>query len=384
MDFLHLIDIMTNTPVYFKTRSEILTNGDEKFQKLFEVLRGAEKFIHLEYFIIHEGEIASELKEILIDKSLAGIEVRVLYDDFGCVDMSLKYINELREAGVGIHPFNPVTLRMMNDPFNYRNHRKIVVVDGNKGFTGGINIGDEYNHKDEYYGFWRDTHVYLEGDAIRSMNLIFASDWEFTTGESLREEKYLHAEGVNATQIGGVQIVGDGPEHDMTVIKNMFFKAICEAEERIIIQTPYLIPDYDIIKAIQIASLSGVDVKILVPGKPDKNKDFVYKATQSYFEDFLRVGCEIYTYDDHFMHSKVIIVDDKFATVGTANLDFISLNTNFEVVAVLYFNSAIKKLIEDFEEDLRHSTKVETEEWLNRPYIKRFGETLARLLSPIM
>lgn len=383
-EFNNFVDYVTNftkTGPNYNTRTEVLTNGDKKYEKLIEVLNSAEKFIHLEYFIIHEGKIADIIKDILIKKAKQGVEVRLLYDHVGCIDLSDNFLRALRQSGVKTAAFNEVTLTFYRDGMNFRNHRKIVVVDGYKGFLGGINIGDEYAHKSTYYGFWRDTHLYLEGDAVYDLHLIFIKDWFFTTNESLFEEKYLINKPHPLGNIEGVHIVADGPDTGNTYIKDIYFKAINSAKKRILIATPYLIPDHDIEQALKIAARSGIDIKILVPGKPDKR--FVYLATKSYFEDLMKVGIEIYVYNEKFMHSKVMIIDDKIASVGTANLDLRSFHTNFEVIALFYNGKSIQKLIEDFNNDLQDSTRIDLKTWQQRPWYKYWAETFARLFSPL-
>ena len=384
LDFIKLIDNLTTSPIHFKTKTEILTNGDIKFERLLEKLKEATEYIHIEYFIIHDGDIANNLSEILIEKAKAGVKVRMLFDDVGSIDLSKIYKQKLIDAGIEIEFYNPVTFRMMHDAVNYRNHRKIVVIDGKYGFTGGINIGDEYLHMDSYYGFWRDTHIMIEGDAVKSLNLIFMSDWYNITSENLFKDKYLQTYPVSENKFSGVQIIKDGPDMDGSIIKDIYFKAIMEAQENIRIATPYLILEDDILKALRVAALSGVTVDILVPGKPDRGKNLVYLATQSYFERLLEAGCNIYTYSENFMHSKFLIIDDKIASIGTANLDFRSFHLNFEVTTLLFLDKSIKHLVKDFEDDLKESDIITLEVWQNRSYYKRWFEAYAKLFSPML
>jgi len=384
LDFIRFVDKLTLDPIHFGSRTEILTNGDVKFKKLFEVLESATDYIHIEYFIIHEGEIADKLLEVLVNKANEGVKVRVLFDDVGAIDLSRSYKQKLTEAGVELKFYSPVSFRIFRSAANYRNHRKIVVVDGKYGFTGGINIGDEYNHMDDYYGFWRDTHIMIEGNAVKSLNIVFISDWYNVTSENLLEERYLKVQPVTYQKNSGVQVIKDGPDTKGSIIKDIYFKAIMEAKSNIRIATPYLILEDDIIKALKVAALSGVNVEILVPGKPDRGKNLVYLATQSYFERLLEAGCKLYTYSDSFMHSKFVIIDDKIASIGTANLDFRSFHINFEVTTLLYLDPSIKHLVADFEKDLEKSKLISYEEWLQRDYYRRWFEAYAKLFSPML
>ncbi len=382
LDFINLIDKLTFKPINFHTRTLLLNNGDEFFPKLFEELEKASDYIHLEYFIIKNGDIASKLEEVLVRKSLEGVEVRVLFDYMGSISYSSASIEKMREAGVQFKFFNPISFKLFLDGLNYRNHRKITVIDGKVGFTGGLNIGDEYNHQDKKFGFWRDAHIMLEGDAVRSLHIVFMKDWYYVTGENLMFGKYLttYKSDVDGGCYG-VQVIDDGPDIDRTILKDTFFKAINNAKKSLRIVTPYFIPDSEIIQAIKVAALSGVDVSIIVPGKPDKQ--MVYNATKSYFEDLLQSGCKIYTYGKNFIHSKILIVDDLVASIGTTNFDFRSFHLHFENTVLLYGGPTIDALIKSFNDDIAVSNELTYEKWSKRSYRKRFSESFARLFSPL-
>ncbi len=382
LDFVKLIDKLSNKPINFYNKTTLLNNGDRFFPKLFEELEKAEEYIHLEYFIIKNSEVADTLFDILCRKAKAGVEVRALFDYFGAMSFDSPRIKELESYGGQVKFFNPLSAKTMLDGLNYRNHRKITVVDGKIGFTGGINIGDEYNHKDKYYGFWRDSHLMIEGGAVRSLHIVFIKDWYYTTKEDILIDKYLKSyDKVSEQGYCGVQIVDDGPDSKRSLLKDIYFKAIMEAQTDVMIATPYLIPDSEILEALKIASLSGVRVRILVPGKPDKK--LVYQATMSYFEELLDCGCEIYFYGKNFMHSKIMIIDDHIASIGTTNIDFRSFHLHFENTALLYKDETIKDIISSFNDDITVSRKVNPKEWKKRSYYKRFIETFARLFSPL-
>lgn len=370
------------SPVSSKTYSEVLTNGEGTFSKIMEVLREANHHIHLEYYIVRDDKVGSEIKELLIEKAKQGVEVRFLYDAVGSWKLSKEYIQELKVAGVEIVPFSPVRLPFLNHKVNFRNHRKIIVVDGKKGFVGGLNIGDEYLGRNANFGFWRDTHLYLHGEAVRSLQLIFLQDWYYMTGETLLTTNYLTPAYLDSEKNGGVQLIAGGPDNEWEIIKNLFFEMIVSAKKSIWIATPYLIPDVDILSALRIAALAGIDVKIIVPKHPDKK--IVFFASRSYFPELLEAGVQVYEYEKGFMHSKFFIIDNDLASIGTSNLDMRSFHLNFEVNAFLYQSNSIQSLVTDFQDDLANSTEINYEEFMKRSISQRLFESLSRLLSPLL
>jgi cardiolipin synthase len=378
----NLAQRLGKSPVSAKTYSEVLTNGEETFPKIVKELKQAKHHIHLEYYIVRSDEIGHEIKQVLIKKAKEGVKVRFLYDAVGSWKLSKGYIVELRKAGVEIVPFSPVKLPFLNHKVNFRNHRKIIVVDGVKGFVGGLNIGDEYLGKNEHFGFWRDTHLYLQGEAVRSLQLIFLQDWYYMTGEALLTTSYLTPSIKIGEDYGGVQLIAGGPDNEWEVIKNLFFEMIASAKKSIWLATPYLIPDVDILSALKIASLAGVEVKIIVPKRPDKR--IVYYASRSYFPELLEAGVQVFEYEKGFMHSKLLIIDEDLASIGTSNLDMRSFHLNFEVNAFLYQAGSIKTLAKDFLNDLQHSTPIKYEEFMKRSLSQRLFESLSRLLSPLL
>lgn len=382
-DIMTMVYHMSKSPVCLDTKTEILTNGDEKFERLLKELKKATSFIHLEYFILKEGKVFDSIKEILIEKAQKGVEVRILYDDFGSVDLSKELLLELHRYGIKTACFNKIDFKLLRPSVNYRNHRKIVVIDNKVAFTGGINIGDEYVHMDPYYGFWRDTHIVLEGRAVNQLHLVFIKDWYHTTNELLLNEKYLMEYRVS-NQESAVQVVSDGPDNTLELIHSTFFKMINEANERVWIVTPYLVLDTQLVTALKIAALSGIDVRIIVPGRHDKGKYIIYKATESYFSELLEAGVKIYCYNNQFIHSKVLIIDDDIASVGTVNFDYRSFDLHFEDTVLLYFDPSIQKLIQDYEEDLKVSTLVTWEEWKKRNIFQKSIESLVKIFSPLL
>ncbi|HEU5139098.1 MAG TPA: cardiolipin synthase, partial [Bacillales bacterium] len=304
------------SPISFSTDSRVLTNGEETYDSIFEAIRGAEHHIHLEYYIVRDDGIGRQFKDLLIEKVKEGVEVRFLYDAVGSWLLPKRYRRDLREAGVEMVSFFPVKLPFLNHKINYRNHRKIVVIDGSIGFIGGLNIGDEYlGRKKNGFRFWRDTHLRVEGEAVRSLQLFFLQDWYYMTGTSLLLPDYLSPKplALENTDSGGVQMVASGPDGEWEAIKSLFFSMIVSAKKSIWIASPYFIPDADIFSALRIAALSGIDVRILVPDRPDKR--IVFYASRSYFPDLLKDGVKIYEYEEGFMHSKLIVVDGELASI---------------------------------------------------------------------
>ncbi|HET7579555.1 MAG TPA: cardiolipin synthase [Bacillales bacterium] len=371
------------SPISFSTETRVLTDGKETYNAIFEAIRDAREFIHLEYYIVRHDKIGRKFQKLLIEKAQEGVEVRFLYDAVGCWLLSKSYRRELQEAGVQMIPFFPVKLPFLNHRINYRNHRKIVVVDGDIGFIGGLNIGDEYlGRKKKTYGYWRDTHLRVKGEGVRSLQLFFLQDWYYMTGESLLTDKYLSPRPVEKENLGGVQMVASGPDGELESIKSLFFSMIVSAKKSIWIASPYFIPDADILSALRIAALSGIDVRILVPSRPDKR--IVFYASRSYFPDLLEVGVKIYEYEKGFMHSKLVVVDGELASIGTANMDMRSFHLNFEVNAFLYRTRSTTELVRDFEEDFRHSTKLVSDRFRKRSIMSRIVESTSRLLSPLL
>ena len=379
-----LISLILNSaksPFTINNRTKVLTNGKETFDEIIEALNRAKFHIHLEYFIIKNDQIGNKIKDILIDKARQGIKVRVIYDSVGSWKLGKKFLNELREAGVEIHGFLPVFLPVLSRELNYRNHRKIIVIDGSIGFIGGINIGDEYLGKNPYLGFWRDTHLKIEGEAVYGLQNIFMMDWIFVTKERL-EFNELYFPKLNHYGEQLIQITASGPDSDWESIMQAYFSIIAASEERIWINTPYLVPDESVMMALKTAALSGVDVRIIIPNKPDHRT--VFWASMANIEELLKAGVKIYKYTKGFIHAKILLVDGAIASIGTANLDIRSFQLNFEVNAFIYDKETVLRLEGDFLIDLKDSREVLLEEHLQRPLIEKIKESTGRLFSPLL
>lgn len=379
---LQLAHRIGKSPVSLATETKVLTNGQETFSTIFAELKKATHHIHLEYYIVRHDEVGQQLKAILMEKAKQGVHVRFLYDAVGSWKLSKTYIQELRDAGVEMIPFSPVRLPFLSNKINFRNHRKIIVIDGTVGFVGGLNIGDEYLGKDKYFGFWRDTHLWIRGEAVRTLQLIFLQDWYYMTGKTLLTSEYLSPQLVHYDGQGGVQLIAGGPDQKWEVIKHLYFAMITSAQRSIWIASPYFVPDEDILTALKVAALSGIDVRILAPKRPDKK--IVFYASRSYFPELLEAGVKIYEYSKGFLHSKIMIVDGELASIGTANMDMRSFHLNFEVNAFLYHTDSTKKLVADFLEDLKDSSQIDDETFRRRPLSIRVVESVSRLLSPLL
>ena len=292
------------------------------------------------------------------------------------------YFKKMETVGIEVRPFFPVVLPFISSKSNYRNHRKIVVIDGTVAFTGGINVGDEYMGKDKMFGFWRDTHLLVRGEAVSELQLIFLQDWYYMTGERLFTPYYMKPLEVMEEATGGVQIIASGPDEPHETMKSLYFGLITEARSSVYIASPYLIPDEDLMTALKTAAMSGIDVRILLPSFPDHK--VVFYASRSYFDDLLLAGVKIYEYNKGFMHSKVIVVDDAIATIGTANMDLRSFHLNFEVNAFLYGTNSVHELTRDFYEDFSNSSQVERSVFIQRSFSQRLIESISRLFSPLL
>ncbi|MCO7125221.1 cardiolipin synthase [Sporolactobacillus shoreicorticis] len=369
-------------PLTLNNKLSIFTSGESKFQSLLQDIRSAKHHIHIEYYIFRGDFLGNELIDTLIQKAEQGVIVRLLVDDEGSRRLPKKLIRRLTHAGGKFHTFFPGRLPLLNLRINYRNHRKLVIVDSSIGYIGGFNVGDEYLGLSKKFGFWRDTHLRIVGEAVNSIQSRFFLDWNQASGEQVPFQSYYSMDDQKKYGEVGIQIVSSGPDQKWEQIKNAFIKMILSAKETIYIQTPYLIPDESLMNAISIASLSHVDVRIMIPNKPDH--PFVYWATFSNVGLLLEAGARVYRYQNGFLHAKTIIVDDRIATVGTSNLDFRSFSLNFEVNAFIYHQQTAKQLSQIFKKDIRLSKELTMSDYRNRSFIIKFKESISRLLSPVL
>lgn len=364
---------------------QIFTDGKKKFDQLFRDIEGARDYIHIQYYIIKNDRLGRRLMALLTEKAKQGVTVRLLYDELGSRKLTNRFFREFRAAGGQAEAFFPSHIRisrLINLRINYRNHRKLVIIDGVTGYVGGFNVGDEYLGLHPRFGYWRDTHLRIQGEAVYALQTRFILDWNqasdrhdiaYTPNLYPKPEKEGHT---------GIQVVTSGPVSRAEHIKNGFLKMIASAQKSIHIQTPYFIPDSSILDTLHIAAASGVEVNIMIPDKPDH--PFVYWATMYHVGEMLRAGANVYLYRNGFLHAKTIVIDGQIASVGTANMDNRSFRLNFEVNAFLYDGAIARKLLDTFREDVKVSERLTLDKYRQRPLRIRFKEAVCRLLSPIL
>lgn len=361
----------------------VLSEGLEKFATLFEDLRNAKEFIHLQYYIMRNDFLFAELAEILKEKRKEGVAVRILYDRMGCGYRVKRKLMNLEKYGIESADFFPLRFGGLPLRINYRNHRKIAVIDGKVGYIGGFNIGKEYLGLNKKLGHWRDTHLRVEGSAVVSLSHQFALDWNYAKKEDLFEQEKLFEDTDNeAAGNVRVQIISGGPDKASSLIRDSYLKMMMTATESIDIQTPYFIPDESILNVLKIAAGSGVQVRIMVPSRPDH--PFVYWANYSYLGELLRAGAKCYQYMDGFLHSKGIVVDKEAYCYGTANMDIRSFFLNFEINAIVLGKKEVAKMQELFEADISKCRVLSLEEYDKRGLFIRIKERISRMLSPIL
>lgn len=378
-----LKDILT--PLTGNNAVKLLVNGEKKFPEVLRAIAEAKDHIHLEYYIYEDGIIGRTLAEALIQKAREGVTVRFIYDDFGSHSIGRKLVSKMRANGIKAVPFLKVIFFSLANRLNYRNHRKIIVIDGRVGFVGGINVSDKYiNQPSVERRFWRDTHLRIDGPGAQYLQYLFMGDWNFCAKDNLTPDKAFFPP-VDALPVRGnkiVQIVASGPDSEKPSILFSVLQAINLGREEILITTPYFIPGESLLDALIIASLSGLSVKILVPGRSDSF--LVNAAAHSYYNELLESGVEIYRYTRGFIHAKTMVVDRKIAMVGTANIDFRSFDLNFEVNAIVYDNETAGELRDIFYRDIENAEKIDAVAWKNRPKLRKLFEKTVRLVSALL
>lgn len=356
---------------------DIYTTGYDFFSSLFREIGAAKSSIHLDTYIFDHDSLGQLLADMLIDKAREGVEVRVIYDDVGCWNVHDSFFKRMRDAGIKVMPFMPVRFPAFTSKVNYRNHRKLCVIDGRVGYVGGMNIADRYMDGGKTFQSWRDTHLRVTGPAVAALQYSFAVDWNFM-GQPLIEDA------VADTRTGsmGAQLVTSGPTSQWSNIEFMFVRAIAGARKRIFIQTPYFVPSDALLKAVQTAALARVDVRVLMPRRSDSR--MLTFASFSYIAECLRAGVKIYLYDAGMLHSKMLLIDDDITSVGSANFDFRSFEHNFEANLFVYSQEFNRRMADIFMADLKHSTRVMASQWGKRPAAQKAAESVLRLLSPVL
>ncbi|MBO3098862.1 cardiolipin synthase [Gelidibacter pelagius] len=375
-----LLHSSQNAPLTINNDVRIIKNGENKFKLLLADLKNAKKHIHMEYYILRDDKIGMQVIDILCDKAKEGVKVRLSIDDVGS-SISRKNKKKMVESGVEWRPFMPVLFPGFTGKMNYRNHRKIVIIDGQIGYIGGINVSDTYVNYDDTAIFWRDTHLRIIGESVKSLQIHFLMTWEFVSGEKIEmEEDFFPKDDCN--ECAAMQIAASGPDTDWSNIMEVIFTAIVTSEKYVYLTTPYFIPNEQIITALQVASKSGVDVRLLIPKESDSWT--AKHATNSYIECLLEADIKVYRYCKGFIHAKTIVIDDVFSTVGTTNMDYRSFNINFEINAIIYNKEKSLELKSHFFEDLDESEAIDKERWLKRPRIEKLKESYCRLWAPLL
>ncbi|MCK8825362.1 cardiolipin synthase [Fuchsiella alkaliacetigena] len=375
-----------NYPPYHNTTAEYLQSGEEKFVKLKEELQKAQKYIFLEYFIIEEGEMWGELLDILVEKAATGVEVRVIYDDLGCLDtLPYKYNKKLQRMGIKAAVFNPL-MPILSSKYNNRDHRKIAIIDGHTAFTGGVNLADEYINRVEKYGHWKDSAIMIKGEAVWSMTVMFLSMWHYLKGikDDLEYFKYDTNASIESSKQkdGYIQPFADSPLDDEAVGEVIYLNLINKAEDYIYITTPYLILANEMLTALTSAAKAGVDVRIITPYQADKW--YVHLVTRSYYQVLLESGVRIYEYTPGFIHAKNYIVDDKYGVVGTINMDYRSLYLHFECGVWLYDCSTVFEMKDDFFSTLKVAKEITEADLATDEWYKSLGSSILRIFAPLM
>lgn len=366
----------------FDNDVDILVNGEVKFKRLREDLLKAENHIHMEYFVLIDDELGNELIDILCAKAKVGVKVRLIYDDVGS-SISSKAKKKMTQSGVKHFPFMPVLFSGATSKLNFRDHRKIVVIDGTIGYVGGINLDKKYDNSYENDRYWRDTHLRLQGGSVGSLQSAFLLSWNFVANDEIEIGKQLFPKiKPESPEPVAVQIASSGPDTDWANIMEAIFCAINSACERIYLTTPYFMPNDAILTALTTAARSGVDVKVIIPYESDSWA--AQYASDSYLEQCLESGIKIFRYRKGFVHAKTMVVDNVLSTIGTANLDYRSFALNFEVNALLYSKGLNKQMSDIFYGDLNDCEEVELERWKERGIRRKLKESFSRLWAPLL
>lgn len=390
MDSLHLNDgerqlvklafSLTRAPLTVNNDIEIFTIGRDKFKALLSDLSRAKRSIYFQYYIFSDDSTGQAVADILMRKAREGVCVKVLYDHVGSFSASNKFFRRMKEAGVDTHPFFRVTFPQLANRINWRNHRKIVIIDNEIGYIGGMNIADRYVRGMDDGSAWRDTHFRLRGDIVESLIYSFAVDWYFLKkpGEHLQLDRYEHGLHNDCA----MQLVTSGPVDPWHNLSLCFLKAISSAKKSIFIQTPYFLPTDPLLNALEAAALAKVDVRVMMPAKSDSR--LLQLASYSYVTRCLKAGIKVYLYTPGMLHAKAMTVDDSFATAGSTNFDFRSFENNFECNLLIYDHKVNSRLREIFFNDLKECRKLKYSEWKSRPLPQRMLESFVKLFAPIL
>lgn len=382
-DKVHLMKLMLNNNKSALTefnKIDLLIDGTNTFPSMIQAINEAKSFINMEFYRFESDILGTSFCDALMQKAREGVKVRIIYDDVGSWSLNNDVISKMKQSGIEIFPFMPVRFPWLTNKINFRNHRKILVVDGIKGYVGGLNIADKYLHGMKEIGDWRDTHLLIKGEAVATLNSVFMVDWYFVSDILLSDEPG-HLDFEKVPDRCWIQMASSGPDSDWANIMQVYFSAIATARKSIYISTPYFSPDESILNAMKTASLSGVDVQMILPNKSDSV--VAYWNTRSYIDELMEAGIKIFLYNKGFNHSKYILVDNVFASVGSANVDMRSFDLNFEVAALIYDESFAGRLYKVFCDDIANCTRVDPGEWSKRKRTSKYKESLSRILGPL-
>ena len=381
-EYARLINLFQQTNQAFpfeNNRIAAYTRGYTKLQALIRELLQAKQHIHMEYYIIEDDPVGRLVRDVLIEKAREGVEVRVIYDDVGCWHVPKRFFEEMRNAGIEVRSFLKVRFPLFTSKVNYRNHRKIVVIDGRVGFVGGMNLAERYM-RGFSWGIWRDTHILIEGKAVHGLQTAFLLDWYFVDRTLITASKYFPK--VEACGSTLAQIVTSEPVGPWREIMQGLVMAISRSQKYFYIQTPYFLPTEQILGAMQTAALAGVDVRLMLPERADNR--LTHLGSCSYLADVLQAGVKVYFYKKGFLHSKLMVSDDLLSTVGSTNIDFRSFEHNFEVNAFMYDMETALEMKEIFLEDQRECTQIFLKNWEKRSSRRKALESMVRLLAPLL
>ncbi|MGM0896552.1 MAG: cardiolipin synthase [Bacillota bacterium] len=382
MDIVQMNIARTDAPLSTATDIKIFNDGKRKFDALFEDIRSASKHIHLQYFILNDDDLGRSLISLLTEKAREGVKVLFLYDDLGSSSLPKRFFDEFHEAGGKTAAFLPAMLPSINPRLNHRNHRKLAVLDGEIGYIGGFNVGDEYIGEKKEFGYWRDTHLRIEGEAVHSLQNRFFIDWNQAAAKYPMKYAETYFPKMDSQTGAPAQMVASGPLEIHEDIKNGYLKMIHHARDSIYLQTPYFIPDKSIMDALRTAALGGVDVQLMIPNQADHL--FVHSATLSFARDLLEDGVKVYSYKNGFLHAKTLVVDEQAYSVGSANMDVRSFALNFELNAFVYHSQSAQEMADIFLQDRKLSVELTEADFKQQHWIEKAKQDIAKLVSPIL
>ena len=380
---IRLAHTMCRAYYFSNNKVDIYTNGTDKFNALRADLRAATQYINMQYYIFENDRIGNEIRNILIEKARQGVKVRIIYDGVGSFNVDKRFFKTMLDAGIEAYPFMRINFPQFAQRVNWRNHRKIMVIDGKCGYIGGMNVADRYVDGCSWgtRGVWRDTHLRITGPAVKALQHSFALDWNFMNKQVLNDHIATEWDETPDSK-AGIQLVTSGPMSDWNNIALMMLNAISNAKKCVYLQTPYFLPTEALLKALQTSALSGVDVRIMIPQRSDST--MLRLASYSYVSECLRAGIKFHFFTAGMLHSKVLIIDDELSTVGSTNFDFRSFEHNYEGNVFIYDSSTNARLKQTFHTDMADCTTCSYQQWMARPKAKRMLESLIRLLSPVL